>query len=192
MVCDINTDGSSAWYWGAQPAGTRTDRRVERMRIDNAGRLTVPNQPVAVVSFSSPTYTNFTWTSSTAIIPDILGTNSTAGFYSTSTGRFTAPVTGWYHIFLSLMCNPPSTNANRLVLRRNDVDYNIGGGAFDVIQPAHGVQGNSTSPGNQSNLDLTAVVRLTAGEYLSFAARGGSSVGPIYGGHSWGFCYLIC
>jgi hypothetical protein len=154
------------------------------------GRVLKPDMPVAVVSFSTPTYNSFTWGSNANIIPDVLGTNSTAGFYSTSTGRFTAPVTGWYHIFLSLMCNPPSSNANRLVLRLNDADYNIGGGAFDVIQPAHGVAGGSAgSP--QSNIDLTAMVRLTAGQYLSFAARAGTSVGPVYGGHSWGFCYLV-
>jgi hypothetical protein len=154
------------------------------------GNVLTPDRPVAVVSFSAPTYNSFTWASNTAIIPDVLGTNSTAGFYSTSTGRFTAPVTGWYHIFLSLMLNPPSANANRLVLRLNDVDYNVGGGAFDCIQPAHGVAGGSAgSP--QSNIDLSAMVRLTAGQYLSFAARAGTSVGPVYGGHSWGFCYLV-
>jgi hypothetical protein len=154
------------------------------------GRVLTPDRPVAVVSFSAPTYNSFTWGSNVNIIPDVLGTNSTAGFYSTSTGRFTAPVTGWYHIFLSLMLNPPSSNANRLVLRLNDADYNVGGGAFDCIQPAHGVAGGSAgSP--QSNIDLSAMVRLTAGQYLSFAARAGTSVGPVYGGHSWGFCYLV-
>jgi hypothetical protein len=153
------------------------------------GRVLTPDRPVAVVSFAnSPT---FTIASNANIVLDILGTNSTPGFYSTSTGRFTAPVTGWYHIFLSLMLSPPSTNANRLVLRRNDADYNIGGGAYDVIQPAHGVAGNGNPVGAQSNIDLSAMVRLTAGDYLSFAARAGSTVGPIYGGHSWGFCYLV-
>lgn len=154
------------------------------------GNVLTPERTCAVVSFSTPTYNSFTWASNTNIIPDILGSNSTPGFYSTTTGRFTAPVTGWYHIFLSLMLNPPSTNANRLVLRLNDADYNVGGGAFDVIQPAHGVAGGSAgSP--QSNINLSAMVRLTAGQYLSFAARAGTSVGPVYGGHSWGFCYLV-
>jgi hypothetical protein len=155
------------------------------------GNVLTPDRPVAVVSFSTPTYNSFTWGSGVAVIPDVLGSNSTAGFYSTSTGRFTAPVTGWYHIFLSLMLSPPSTHANRLVLRLNDADYNVGGGAFDVIQPAHGVAGNGNPVGSQSNIDLTAMVRMTAGQYLSFAARAGSSVGPVYGGHSWGFCYLV-
>jgi len=41
FLADINTDGSSAWSWLTQPAGTRTDRRVERMRIDSSGNLLV-------------------------------------------------------------------------------------------------------------------------------------------------------
>jgi hypothetical protein len=155
--------------------------------IDTVGRVTYPNQPVAVVGFTS-TYASYTWAGNANIVPDVLGTNSTAGFYSTSTGRFTAPVAGWYHIFLSLMITPSNTNSNRLVLRKNDADYNIGG-AQDVIQPAHSVAVGSAT---QSNINLTAMVKLNAGDYLSFAARSGTSVGPVYGGHSWGFCYLVC
>ena len=32
-------DGGSLWAWSTQPAGTRTDRRVERMRIDGSGNV---------------------------------------------------------------------------------------------------------------------------------------------------------
>jgi hypothetical protein len=39
MVCDILTDGSSQWYWDTQPAGTRTDRRAERLRIGPSGQI---------------------------------------------------------------------------------------------------------------------------------------------------------
>jgi len=39
FLADINTDGSSAWSWSTQAAGTRTDRRVERMRVDGSGNL---------------------------------------------------------------------------------------------------------------------------------------------------------
>lgn len=47
MLVDVNTDGSSAWTWALQAAGTRTDRRVERLRIASNGALT-----------SQPTYDN--------------------------------------------------------------------------------------------------------------------------------------
>jgi hypothetical protein len=39
MLVDINTDGSSAFSWSTQPAGTRADRRVDRLRIDTVGSL---------------------------------------------------------------------------------------------------------------------------------------------------------
>jgi len=39
FLADINTDGSSAWSWSTQVAGTRTDRRVERMRIGSSGQI---------------------------------------------------------------------------------------------------------------------------------------------------------
>jgi hypothetical protein len=37
----ILPDGGSFWSWSTQPAGTRTDRRVERARIDSSGNLLV-------------------------------------------------------------------------------------------------------------------------------------------------------
>jgi len=39
FLADINTDGSSAWSWSTQVAGTRTDRRAERLRIASAGQI---------------------------------------------------------------------------------------------------------------------------------------------------------
>ena len=35
----VQPDGGSFWAWATQSAGARTDRRVERMRIDSAGKL---------------------------------------------------------------------------------------------------------------------------------------------------------
>jgi hypothetical protein len=35
----ILPDGGSFWSWATQPAGTRTDRRVERARIDSSGNV---------------------------------------------------------------------------------------------------------------------------------------------------------
>jgi len=39
FLADINTDGSSAWSWSTQVAGTRTDRRAERLRIGPTGQI---------------------------------------------------------------------------------------------------------------------------------------------------------
>ena len=39
QVGSIQSDGGSAWIWQTQPTGNRTDRRVERLRIDSSGNL---------------------------------------------------------------------------------------------------------------------------------------------------------
>jgi hypothetical protein len=39
MVGQVQSDGGSNWQWTTQPAGTRTDRRQERMRIDSSGNV---------------------------------------------------------------------------------------------------------------------------------------------------------
>jgi len=39
QVGQIQSDGGSHWSWSTQPAGNRTDRRVERLRIDSDGQL---------------------------------------------------------------------------------------------------------------------------------------------------------
>ena len=48
QVGSVQSDGGSAWIWQTQPAGNRTDRRLERLRIDSNGNVGI-NQ-------SSPTH----------------------------------------------------------------------------------------------------------------------------------------
>jgi hypothetical protein len=72
---------------------------AERMRIDSAGIVTMPNQP-AFKAFR--TTGNFTHTSGFLLIPINSTAASGAGFntgnnYSTSNQRFTAPVSGAYN-----------------------------------------------------------------------------------------------
>ena len=70
---------------------------AERMRIDSAGRVTMPYQPTATVartygSYSSAAGTKFTYNETTVN----LGNHMNLG-----TGRFTCPVAGIYEISLS-------------------------------------------------------------------------------------------
>ncbi len=175
-----NTLRSFAFY---QRTGATT--KNELMRIEAAGRVTTPYQTYALCGFTSA-YNSFTVSSNNDIIMDTATQQGSS--YNTSNGRFTAPVNGLYHVFISLMMNPPSTNANRLALRKNGSDFQI---SFDVVQPANGYMQGTGGGSQQSNLNLTCILPLNAGDYVNFAARSGSSVGPIYGGHSWGFFYLI-
>jgi hypothetical protein len=75
-----------------QTGNTSPFNGTERMRISSAGYVTTPSQPVFYAfRNSSATYSN-----NTALIFDATGVN-TGSNYSTSTGRFTAPVAGNYN-----------------------------------------------------------------------------------------------
>jgi len=82
--CDTNGNGGRAYKFKYN--GT------ERMRIDSSGRVTTPSQPSfsAYTTSSSATYTN------QVIGFNAISTHNTGNHYSTSTYRFTAPVTGTY------------------------------------------------------------------------------------------------
>ena len=89
---------SSAIIFETQPTGGST---VERMRIDAAGRVTMPYQP-AFVAFMSA---NHTTTSSGQLPFDSLSSeipSQRSTGYSTANRRFTAPVTGLYQFSVSL------------------------------------------------------------------------------------------
>lgn len=157
------------------------------LELDSTGRITMPYQTYALCGFTN-SFSGFTVSSDTVITMNCVEQRGNA--YNTSNGRFTAPVAGLYHVFISLMLNPPRDNANRLVLRKNGSDYSVPG-AMDVVQPANGYMQTTGGGSQQSNINLTCILNLNVGDYVTFAARSGSSVGPIYGGHSWGFFYLI-
>ena len=69
---------------------------TERMRIDASGRVTMPYQPSFRAHYNGGTIANGT----------VIGWNSTdfntGGHYSTSTGRFTAPIAGKYAFFVQV------------------------------------------------------------------------------------------
>lgn len=78
----------------------------ERMRIDSAGRVTMPYQP-AFLAYNAPasyvTGDTIVW-SSTAL--------NRGSVYNTSNGRFTAPVNGLYQFFASVRIETGIANAS--------------------------------------------------------------------------------
>jgi hypothetical protein len=122
---------------------------AERMRIDSSGRVTTPYQPAFIASgpgqyetFGSDVDIQFT---------SVL--NNTGGYYNGSTGRFTAPVTGYYLFSVHLFHG--SGNADRLTLARNGAHV------------ANPYIGNLSSAATINPISAQQIVYCTAGDYIT-------------------------
>ena len=100
-----DVSGNMRFSNGTALAGTST----ERMRIDSAGRVTMPYQP----AFDAGT--NTTAGTGANIIFDVANFNN-GNHFNTSNGRFTAPVQGMYSFSFGTIKGPPD-NVDADVLR---------------------------------------------------------------------------
>ena len=155
---DLEIRGSSGnieFYTGAADGASST----ERMRIDSAGRVTMPYQP-AFCAQSAGGYRT------TSPVPFTSAKVNTGGHFNTSTYRFTAPVAGRY-VFTLLMY----------------FDNNTANGAY----PRFVVNGSSSqgylymqgnSDGDKSS-SMTTMLSLSANDYVEITYAGSLN---YYGG----------
>ena len=120
-----------------------------RWRLDSAGRVTMPYQPCAFAFKSG--FGNSTSDSGAGAL-NAVGTN-VGGHFNTSTGRFTAPVAGNYHVCWTMMNNQGNTGTAVCILRINDVGYK-----YFHVENSH--------PQGQSD---QAIVTLSAGDWLDIS-----------------------
>ena len=149
---DFGRNGSSGYmqFYGNQTGYTGyTFGGVDgtRMTIDSSGRVTMPQQPAFSAYRGSLTLPTQTWT---VIVYDNCTLNR-GSCYSTSTGRFTAPVAGYYFV---------------------EAIGEGGGGSFHTIIGVNGAgtpagQGDAAQNWTSSNVSRQAfVVNLAVGDYV--------------------------
>ena len=149
---------------------------TERMRIDSAGRVTMPYQP----AFSaSSTYTVAYQTITPSAPFPFDGTRiNIGGHYSTSTYRFTAPINGLYEFHMNVFYEIGQGASN------HDSMFYVNGAQL-VTTTASGVaQCASRSGTDRTTSMLTALIQLSTNDYVEVRARSTSSDG-IFGPHSY-------
>jgi hypothetical protein len=143
MYADSNTtqlwsEGSREFNMGTAAAGPITFKtnNTERMRIDNAGRVTTPYQPAFNVR-ADPTATYATAGWQKVLYSANLSQRGNS--YSIATSRFTAPITGWYYFSINAVFNANSDadGAINLSVNGSSLSYGItnmqaqNGGAYN-------------------------------------------------------------
>lgn len=160
-----NTGGAGAFLSNRSPGGGINFRTTTSgaslqtaMTIDGAGRMTLPYQPSFFVSdpnSTSVTQGELVFTSASAG-----GKHNTGSHYSTSTGRFTAPVTGYYQMSYTIRANN-TNNYFHPSIRINNASQThtrtIWGGVLDY-----------------KSLTFTAVFYLASGDYTSVSVADGA------------------
>lgn len=115
--------------------------------IKASGYILSPNRPAFSVYLTSH------WTTQNAVIV-YAGVNlNNGGYYSTSTGRFTAPVTGLYlFTFGGIKATGSTGQVGRMDLRRNG----------SILNP----QSRASEGANYGQSSVTTILFLNAGDYV--------------------------
>ena len=124
---------------------------TERVRVDASGLVTMPYQPAFNArAAASTTYSTSGWNQiQYNTIVDQTGSN-----YSTSTNRFTAPVSGWYQF-----------NATANFASNSDVDGAIQIAVNGVMADTRASVNQAQNGGNYSGRSVAGVMYLSANEY---------------------------
>jgi hypothetical protein len=100
--------------------GISTNGTTWALNPDNAGRVTMPNQPAFM---ARPSLDN--WFGTVGTLPFNITDLNKGSHYNTSLHRFTAPITGLYQFYVHLLIRGNVTG--RISIRKNaSIQYEIG------------------------------------------------------------------
>lgn len=127
----------------------------EAMKIDSAGRVTMPYQPF----FHAYMVANNNISSSNQLLAFDGVVSNIGGHYNNSTYRFTAPVSGQYFFSVGMRWNSVSSGYSRFTLRRNGVDnaYHM-----KILDPINSFGSNT----GYQNSSQTVILQVSAGDYF--------------------------
>ena len=129
---------------------------AERMRIDSAGRVTMPYQPSFIAYYA--TTTNLSGSSTVIFTHTRINRGS---HYSTSSGRFTAPVSGVYQFNYAVRSSTSQAYC-RTRLYKN-------GATYSIMEAGHAFN-------NSSHYQYSTVMSLAAGDYVNVNVDAGFTI----------------
>ena len=136
------------------------------LTIDSTGRILQPAKPVFRATGNNATQ-SLSNATNTVVLFDVAETN-VGGGYDTSNGRFTAPVTGFYHFSASILIS--HSGATRM-----DLNFFKNGSVF-VSHEFRDGGSVSTNASVHANCDA----QLSAGDYIQVITAIHGSAGSIY------------
>jgi len=140
-------------------------------KIDSAGRVTMPYQPKFIARLSG--------NHSAGNVVYNVGVVNDGGYYSTTTGRFTAPVNGLYFFEAKGLEEGHNSTGTQLALRVNDVLYTYGAPGRIGDTAGNGSYGW----GGYVSVAVSGCIYLQAGDYVT--VNYGSGGGQLHSNTYW-------